>query len=195
MDIYSLMFFGKYNFIHTAKVYNHNTGFYDDLVGLGKRAFPEKPLDEQLDEIADLILSYQQMWHQVGNQDLERQDKKFRYPLFRPEHITPNENLDDYISARVEGLHPLFADAGHRYLNEEICPLDFLYVLKQNMREWALGMHTGSSEGDWCKMQDEFARMIKPSSLEIPTSGQFLVRIYQHRSITDFSNKGRLIQN
>jgi len=63
--------------------------FYDDLVGLGQRAFPDLPEGEQVEKVAGFVLRYEQMWH-----DMRCAYYSSPYSLFlKHENGQPNPNI------------------------------------------------------------------------------------------------------
>ena len=121
-------------------------GYYSDLLGLGSRAFPGLSLDAQVERAAEFVVRYEQIWHDVGNQDLLVQRAPF------------------------EGRQPLYLDAEHRQRNPNIPPSDYLLVLKEFMRRWAARKYEPSPQENWYRMQDEFASTIRQLFLADPSN-------------------------
>ena len=112
-------------------------GYYEDLMGLGSRAFPGVRHDVQAYMAARFVLRYEQMWHEVGNQDPVSQAYMFN------------------------GIHPLFSSPTHAQINLNLTPLDYLFTFKEFMRKWAARKHEISPQENWYMMQDEFALLVR----------------------------------
>lgn len=110
---------------------------YNDMKGLASKAYPELIEEEGLLKVADFILDYRHLWHDVGNQD----------PIRRKE-----------LFAQME---PLYLDLEHNHLNPKITERDYLAVFKEFERRWALGENESSSEANWLKAQIGLAAFIK----------------------------------
>lgn len=115
-------------------------GYYQDLVGIASRVFPTEPVEKAVQSIAQVVLDYTQMWHDVGNQD----------PIVQSEHF--------------KGYHPLFLDVGHTELNPNLRPEDYLEVFRSFMQRWAARKQNSDPVQDWYQAQDEFAQIISPSA-------------------------------
>jgi hypothetical protein len=111
-------------------------GVLPDLEGLASRMPVGISMDEKLHRVAEFILKYEQMWHDVGNADPFRQFSGFKYK------------------------EPLFLDSSHDERNLNLKASDYLNVLKEYMRRWAARKHEGSPTENWYKMQEEFSKHI-----------------------------------
>jgi hypothetical protein len=111
-------------------------GVLPDLEGLASRMSVGGSMDERMYRVAEFVLKYDQMWHDVGNADPSAQFLAFR------------------------DTQPLYLDSGHRQKNPNLTASDYLNVLKAYMRRWAARKDEGSPAEDWYRMQAEFAKQI-----------------------------------
>ncbi len=129
-------------FLEVASRDNFYSECFSDILGLAKKAFPEmwerdfSGKNEALRKILEYIVSYEQMWHDIGNQD-------------------PHKQLIEYKSKK-----PLFLDPSHKIKNFNLDWSDYLFTFKEFMKRWAARKNTGSPVNDWYKMQDEFSEKI-----------------------------------
>jgi hypothetical protein len=107
---------------------------YGDLVGIGSRVIPWDGESMQAMMAADWISRYDQMWHEVGNQDPKRQKDA------------------------MKGLETLFTDDG--VTNMKVRPIDFLMVFKEYENQEAQKMQTGDHRTDWYRMQDKISSIV-----------------------------------
>ncbi|MDO8467653.1 MAG: hypothetical protein Q7S56_01745 [Nanoarchaeota archaeon] len=113
-----------------------NEGYMPDIEGLAKKIDEPKLSIVGLDEVLKFIANYEPMWHEVGNQDLERQLETFK------------------------GKQPLYLDSEHTQRNPNLNHSDYLFVFKEFMKTWAARKNKGSPEENWYQMQEELADLI-----------------------------------
>jgi hypothetical protein len=111
-------------------------GYYEDMLGLAERIAPELKEKYSIKIIADFILGYEQMWHDVQCADPFQKDRRI------------------YTGS-------LYLDKKHEIKNPLIRPLDYLRMFKEFTNIWAARKQEKSPEECWYKAQDEFAGLIK----------------------------------
>ena len=124
--------------VEEAKV----NGYYDDLIGIARRLLPEQPAERVVYTIADFIIKYKQMWHDVGNEDTKRQYEEFR------------------------NYQPFYADSDHSKKNQHLRAVDYLETFKGFMRKWALRTSGIDANDSWYKAQSELASFIYAKCFE-----------------------------
>lgn len=121
---------------------------HNDLLGIGKRAFPDKDFFTQVGLVADFILGYENMWLEIGNADT----------------FTQSQQLKEY------GVQTLYSDIDHKQRNPDVSALDYVGTFKEFERKLAgkifLSGKYSSPEDDWYKMQDELAKIVRTAELE-----------------------------
>jgi hypothetical protein len=120
--------------IRTAK--NSKEGHYEDILSLAKRVLPNESEERSMSIIANFILNYEQMWHDVKCADPFQKGKSI------------------YTGS-------LYLNKEHTVKNQFIHPLDYLRVFKEFTKNLAARKNEKSPEECWYKAQDELAELIK----------------------------------
>ena len=119
--------------VETAKKHDN---YYRDLVGVASWAFPNLEIEEAVIKTAVFVKNYKNMWHDINNQDPERQEPRFK------------------------GKEPLYLDSDHEIINPNLSPLDYLFTFKELINRWAARKREASAEANWYKAQEEFADLV-----------------------------------
>ena len=114
-----------------------NQDLFRDISGLARRLTFKGNILDKSRKVAYFIFKYKQMWHEVGNQDPDRQSPQFN------------------------GWQPLYLDGEHKNKNPDLIAEDYLYTFKEFMKIWAARKNEGSPEKNWHKMQDELSGYIQ----------------------------------
>jgi hypothetical protein len=107
-----------------------------DIIAVGRKAFPNVPVEVAIHNVAVFISGYTKMWHEVGNADPKTKDPKFSFN------------------------HPLYEDSTHQVMNPLVTEYDFLAVFKEYERIQAVSQNTGSMDKNWEAGQDRLAEIV-----------------------------------